>query len=183
MTEPADYRLQDVDRYYPVDHAFEFPTTMSNFRLSEKRVLYVGCGRAEALELMGPGSVGVDFNDRLRPTWERLGLACEVADVREMPQFEDDAFDVTFSVDFLEHVQTGDVPLVVDELRRLAPEGVHVIDTTPQSGFRGFEGKNLHPSGGLREREWMRLLDADNVQRTPESQRHFLATWRELPRR
>lgn len=175
MTEAEDYRIQDLDRYYGQDHAFDFPELFEELR--DLRALYVGCGKAEALEILGPGSVGIDFNDALMPLWERAGRVCEIADARHLPQFRDDSFDLTFSVDFFEHVKPRDLDGVVEELRRVAPSGLHVIDTTAQSGYRGTGSKNLHPSGHLTAEDWRRILGPGTAVDRSRAGRHYIARW------
>lgn len=171
MTEAIDYAIQDLERYYGVDHALEFPRTIES--LSFLRVLYVGCGRGEVL-LSNPGWVGVDFNPKLVPLWEKLNVPAEVGDARSMPQFLDNSFDVVLTVDFFEHVAVADLDTVMVEFLRIASLGIHVIDSVAQSGFRGLDSKNLHPSGSLGADGWFKAFGGNTVITKSEDDRHFI---------
>jgi len=160
MTEAADYERQPLLRYYAVDHlAADFADELAEIDRVASRVLYVGCGAGFAL-VGRPAWRGVDFNTQLPLIWKTHGIddRAGIADARRLP-FDDGSFERTVSCDFLEHVATADLPRVFEELNRVAAAGTHIIDSTPQSGFRGVDEKNLHPSGGLQPSEWLRLVD------------------------
>lgn len=132
--------------YYRRDHVYDFGTFFRSIR-PDTYLLNLGCGRGESLLTFDNG-IGVDFNDSLLPMWKQLGLEdrCKIYDVADGLPWPDNEFDYTISVDFLEHVQPESVEAVVSEIVRLAPHGRHVIDTKPESAYRGPAGENLHPS-------------------------------------
>ena len=122
----------------------------------------------------------MDFNSRLYPLWEQLGIEsrCHVRSAGDL-RFSDDSFDWTISTDFLEHVQETDRVRVINELFRVAPRGRHVIDLTPESAFRGPEGENLHPDA-LDAASWALLFTElrDKVPLDLElGPRHLLISW------
>jgi hypothetical protein len=50
------------------------------------------------------------------------------------------------SCDFLEHLAPEKISKTLVNIFRLAPKGIHIIDMTSESGFRGLNGRTLHPS-------------------------------------
>jgi SAM-dependent methyltransferase len=179
MTEKEDYELQSIEAYYPVDHMLEFfDDVLAPVPLTD-RVLHVGCGRGEVL-LRSRLWEGVDFNEKLDEVWRALGIRwrCWLGDARTM-KFPSGQYQWTVSCDFLEHVARADLEKVAANLHRVAKHGRHLIDTLPQSSFRGVGGKNLHPSGGLSKDEWKSVLQADSVERVRSSadSRFLLAVW------
>lgn len=134
------------DDYYAQDRYYDFEPFFKRVGLAE-RVMNLGCGSAQSLQHY-PNGVGVDFNPQLKAIWDRAGVAdrCHNLDISEGLPWGDHSFDWTISSDFLEHVQPDAVEAVIDEVLRLAPKGLHVIDMKPQTDYRGPQGENLHPS-------------------------------------
>lgn len=132
--------------YYRKDHYYDFAPFFECIP-KEAEVLSVGCGRGSSLQQY-PHGCGVDFNTRLPLLWTALNIAdrCELADVSMGLPWASDTFDWTYSTDFFEHLQPDAVAPAVLEVLRVAPNGRHVIDTLQESGFRGPNGENLHPS-------------------------------------
>jgi cyclopropane fatty-acyl-phospholipid synthase-like methyltransferase len=133
-------------RYYRRDHYYDFASFFASIPKTAK-VLNVGCGRGASLKEY-PKGVGIDFNPNLFKLWEEQGIAdrCVLANVAKGLGYETWDFDWTISTDFFEHLQPEDVATAVREIVRVAPAGRHVIDLLQESGFRGPEGENLHPS-------------------------------------
>lgn len=141
-----DHYLSLPERYYKRDHYYDFRPFFAPIPKTAK-VLNVGCGRGACLKEYPKGQ-GIDFNTNLFKLWEAQGIAdrCAVVNVATGLGYETWDFDWTISTDFLEHLQPEDVSAAVREIVRVAPAGRHVIDLLQESGFRGPNGENLHPS-------------------------------------
>ena len=134
------------EHYYNKDHYYDFAGFFAPIP-KNARILNAGCGRGTSLREY-PKGVGIDFNQRLCKLWaaQSLGDRCLLANIAEGLGYETWDFDWTISSDFLEHLQPQDVTPAVRELVRIAPAGRHVIDLLQESGYRGPNNENLHPS-------------------------------------
>lgn len=141
-----DHYTAQPARYYKHDHYYDFAPFFATVPKTA-RILNVGCGRGTSLREYPKGQ-GVDFNTKLFKLWDHLGLTdrCAIANVVTGLPWETWEFDWTLSSDFLEHLQPDEVDPALREIVRLAPSGKHVIDLRPESGYRGPNGENLHPS-------------------------------------
>jgi hypothetical protein len=146
-----DHYLKLPGHYYATDHWYDFEEEFDGCS-RDASIIYLGCGRGSCLMEFKRG-VGIDFNPNLVPLWHMQGIAdrCWNAPVEEGLAWEDWHFDWTISVDFLEHLQPDAVDAALFEIQRLAPAGIHIIDLVKQSGFRGPNNENLHPSANDRE--------------------------------
>lgn len=164
--------------YYKRDHFAEFAKHFKHIP-KDARLLNVGCGRGTSL-LSYPNGSGVDFNFTLLPLWQELGLddRCIAQDVAEGLPFKTGEFDWAVSTDFFEHIQPEQVEAVVQEVLRVSSSGLHVIDTLPQSGFRGPNGENLHPSAN-NTLFWGRVFERAGAQElnTFSKGRHFFVLY------
>mgnify|MGYP000188643871 CR=1 FL=1 len=181
VTNPKDYQAQDLFRYYREDHALDrWPRNLlQEFKNLGLRVLNVGCGRAESV-LADSTWIGVDFNPDLRRIWEVVGVErqCHVADVQMIPSlFKEDEFDVSYSCDFLEHVNPRLALETIQAMKHAAPAGFHIIDHAVQSGFRGVNGDNLHPSAHLPGSTWLAYVDEEGAKFEEFGPRHWLLSW------
>ena len=179
------YESQDLPLYYRTDHFYDFGAFFKLAPPKGARILNVGCGRGESLRDY-PRAVGIDFNSKLLPLWESLGVAdrCLLRSATFL-DWSDNTFDWTVSTDFLEHVQPDEVELVVKELLRLAPRGRHVIDLRCQSSYRGPAGENLHPSA-LDAAQWEQLFAAylgpgRRLSVSKQRKKHLFVTWEPIP--
>lgn len=171
MTEVGDYTQHSTEGYYKQDHMLR--VFWNDFRhVSHLRALNAGCGKAQSL-LNAPHWQGFDFNPNLVKTWKSLGVGdrCIVADARELP-YEDDEFDFTVSCDFLEHVKPEDLETVAGELKRVAREGVHIIDQAPISSWKDQNGETLHPAATVPQERWVELFGGTCL--THHTKRGFL---------
>ncbi len=95
----------------------------------QHRVLEVGCGAGNVLELVKAGSrVGIDLSDYLlEKAGQRLGPGAQLHKMNaEALEFEDASFDRVYCTEVLEHVM--EPRRVAAEMRRvLKPDGVAVI--------------------------------------------------------
>lgn len=141
-----EHYLRLPERYYRRDHYYDFAAFFAPIPKTA-RVLNVGCGRGSSLKEYPKGQ-GIDFNVNLFKLWEEQGIEdrCTLVDVAKGLGYETWDFDWTISTDFLEHLQPEVVEEAVREIVRVAPAGRHVIDLLQESGFRGPNGENLHPS-------------------------------------
>lgn len=136
----------NVDKYYAKDRFYTFADFFEGIPRTAS-LLNVGCGLGTSLKRFKRG-LGVDFNPNLWPLWKREGIEdrCHILDIADGLGWDTWEFDWTISTDFLEHLQPDKVDIAVAEIVRVAPAGRHVIDLKQQSGFRGPDGENLHPS-------------------------------------
>lgn len=167
MTEPHDYTHHSLEGYYQRDHLLR--TFWEHFAdLASKRVVNVGCGRAQSL-VDNPTWFGVDFNPLLPKLWNALGLSLRttVHDLRlplsvHWGEGTDQPAEWTVSADFLEHVKPKDLPLVAQTLKNLAPNGRHVIDQAPLSSYKALDGASLHPAAELSHNDWLDAFHLDH---------------------
>lgn len=168
------------EQYYAQDHVLDQDIAWCFERIAKDALLLnVGCGRAESL-LHHTRGYGMDFNDRLAKLWRTIGVShrCVLGAATALP-WKRDAFEWTVSMDFLEHVAPSDIGQVLLELQRVAPRGCHVVDTLPQSGWRGPAGENLHPSANTHswwDATFHRAI-ADDSLTTQVQGAYVLATW------
>lgn len=144
------YKIEEVfERPYFEDGTYgykdyrDFATHYSTARIIEKMnpesVLSVGCGRgyvARILENHGIESVGMDVSQHCYQTraidrfiiWD----AMKTPWVLNKPDmyFEDKAFDLCFSTNFLEHIPEEHLDNVIQEMARVSKRGLHGIHMT-----------------------------------------------------
>jgi O-antigen chain-terminating methyltransferase len=95
------------------------------------RVLDIGCGRGEFLELMGGAARGIDLNAEDVAACRAKGLDAEVADLFPyLASLEDGSLDGVFSSHVIEHVPPLRVPEMIRLVSaKLAPGGRLAIET------------------------------------------------------
>lgn len=95
-----------------------------------KKVLDVGCGVGHLVNRLreaGVDAVGTDFSKALGTYWgNTVGKIFFQADATKQP-FEDKEFDLVISTDVLEHIPEEDIPMVVDELKRVGKKVVAFV--------------------------------------------------------
>ncbi len=166
------YESQSLTRYYIGDHFYDFEAFFADIP-RDTRVINFGCGRGEVLKEF-PNGVGVDFNRKLRPLWDKLNIGgqCFNYSAKDIP-WGKHSFDWSISVDFLEHLQPEVVGATVETILRVAPHGRHVIHTLAESGFRGPNGENLHPSA-RNAAQWIMQFKGASFKQRGE---HLLLYW------
>jgi len=147
FTFSKHYEKQNVNTYYKRSHELDKLNWPFFSDLLKQHTIFLGVGRGEVLQKSSKW-FGADFNRRLLTGWKRLNVLDKVifGPVESIhPDFHGD-FDFTASCDFLEHVDPDMVDEVMDQIVMLAPKGKHIIDTNPQSSYRGVDNANLHCS-------------------------------------
>ena len=100
-----------------------FVHIVARYGLDNKRVLDVGCGYGHYLIHFGPGSLGLDANERSRRFAESIGLQvvdCNVEDSLPLPP---GSFDAVWCANLLEHLVAPHL-LLTRLHRTLTPEGL-----------------------------------------------------------
>jgi len=105
------------------------------------RILDLGCGRGEFLELLkekGTEAEGIDINDQMVHICHEKGLNCQKADILEhLIQYDDSTLSGIFSSQVIEHLP----PVYLKRMLELAyfkirPQGIIVLETiNPTSVF------------------------------------------------
>jgi len=92
-----------------------------------KKVLDVGCGHGELLELLQKNNdvVGIDFNKTMISSCLKKGLKVKFGEAESIP-FEDASFDVVCALGLIEYLQTDDV-FLKEIYRLLKPNGFTII--------------------------------------------------------
>lgn len=114
-------------KYFILSKKFQFRKTRIDeftqvvMRHSPAKVLDVGCGLGSlvySLRKLGVDARGLDFATTLRDDFGHKEEFFVFADAKKMP-FPDNSFDVVFSSDFFEHLDEEDVPVVLNEMKRV----------------------------------------------------------------
>jgi hypothetical protein len=146
------YTCQSNNVYYKTSHELDRLNWIFFEPLQKELTLFLGVGRGEILR---KSSVwfGVDFNKSLVNLWKKLGVLPRMilSPIEDLNPELDGQFKYTASCDVLEHIEPSKVDIVLDKIAQLAPNGKHIIDTVPQSGFRGRDNFNLHCSANTVE--------------------------------
>ncbi len=112
-----------------------FLRTVEKYRLGEKRVVDVGCGYGHYLIHFGPGSVGLDANEKSEAFGRSVGLEIIDCNVEEGVPLEAESSDAVWCANLIEHMVAPH--LLLSRLHRvLRPDGllvakVPVIPPTP----------------------------------------------------
>lgn len=102
-----------------------FLRIVERHRLGEKRVVDVGCGYGHYLIHFGPGSLGLDANEKSRLFANSLGLEVLYCNVEESLPLPPASFQAAWCANLLEHLVAPH--LLLSRLHRvLAPEGLLV---------------------------------------------------------
>jgi SAM-dependent methyltransferase len=115
----------------------------------KSKVLDLGCGRGEFLELLRANGVqgyGVDLNDRMIERCLEKGLDCRKADILEaLAEWPDGSLDGVFSSQVIEHLSPGYMKRMVElAFSKLTPGGIIVLETVnPVSVFAFVQIYNL----------------------------------------
>jgi len=117
--------LSDIDRLFASDFARvseQFP------EVALENVLEIGCGTGRALKVLKASGIeaqGVEVSDHAVSVCRNAGLEASFGDAADLP-YKEGAFDVTFSMDVLEHVQ--DFQKALNEAVRVAArKSIHLI--------------------------------------------------------
>jgi len=107
----------------------------------EGKVLDLGCGRGEFLELLkekGFEAEGIDINEQMVHICLDKGLDCQTADILEkLVQFEDDTLSGIFSSQVIEHLPPAYLKRMIElAYFKIRPQGSIVLETiNPTSVF------------------------------------------------
>lgn len=148
--------------------------------LSRVTVLDVGCGGglfAEEVARLGCQVTGIDLSPSSIEIAQRhaeetgLSITYHVASAERLP-FHDNAFDLVYCCDVLEHV--NDVNAIITESSRvLKPGGIYLYDTINRTWLSKFLMIKL-----MQEWEWLRVIPSElhdwNRFITPEELHHML---------
>lgn len=102
-----------------------FLQIVDGYGLAEKRVVDVGCGYGHYLIHFGPGSVGLDANEKSRQFAVSLGLEVLYCNVEESIPLPRDSYEAAWCANLLEHMVAPHL-LLVRLHRILVPDGLLV---------------------------------------------------------
>lgn len=134
------------------DFTCHFNTVEFIKKRDPKSVLEVGCGRgylAKRLDNQDIPSTCMDISEHCWQT--RVTDNFVLHDLTKIPYpFEDQQFDLCFSIATLEHIPEKYIPSVIKELSRISQRGLHGItfEITPQ------DVDKTHLSGTIKPKEW-----------------------------
>jgi O-antigen chain-terminating methyltransferase len=98
------------------------------------RVVDIGCGRGEFLELLrdrGVDAIGVDADADMVAAVRVAGMEAEVANGREFLEAHPDEFDGVFAAHLIEHLQPADVIAFVAGAAKALRPGGRIVLVTP----------------------------------------------------
>lgn len=100
-----------------------FLRIVRKYRLGEKRVVDVGCGYGHYLIHFGPGSLGLDANEKSRRFALSVGLDVQDCNVEDTLPLEEESLQAAWCANLLEHLVAPH--LLLSRLHRsLAPDGL-----------------------------------------------------------
>lgn len=108
-------------------------------RVNPKKVLDIGCGvgyLVEKLREAGVDAYGTDFSPALIEYWKG-DPHFQVADAKVQP-FKDREFDLVVSTDVLEHISEDDIPLVLEEMKRVGKRVIAFV-----AGYKPLNRRQL----------------------------------------
>lgn len=131
--------------------------TIAQFTTEEhNRVLDIGCGHGylvEHLNKLGWDAYGVDCSPiAAKRLPDHRFLLLDVSEYG-LPMFEDKAFQVVISTDFLEHVRPDKLDLVVGEMARIGRHVLARVGTKPEKRSTGIDThETVQPKSWWQER-------------------------------
>ncbi len=180
--QPEDNRRSWAERsgeFSPTYYAHLGPNEVSETLASvfeyyapeDAAVLEVGCSSGRHLEYLRQRGyenlTGVDINEEsfevmaeYFPTLAETGTFHAGAIEDLLPEFEDDAFDVVYSVETLQHVHPDD-EWVFDELIRVSGDLLVTAENegnSPERGREGAEVSCVNDDFPLFHRDWKRVF-------------------------
>lgn len=149
MGEQSPYNVDYYNGLSEIDRLFvsDFARVSQQFPDADiGNVLEIGCGVGRALKILkasGIESQGVEMSDHAVSVCRNAGLEASFGDAADLP-YKEGAFDVTFSMDVLEHV--ADFSKALNEAVRVAArKSIHLIplgirrDATHKHTFKTLE--------------------------------------------
>lgn len=124
-----------------------FLHVVGKYNLGEKRVADVGCGYGHYLIHFGPGSTGLDANEKSEAFARSIGLEVIDCNVEESVPLEPESLDAIWCANLIEHMVAPH--LLLSRLHRaLKPNGLLIakVPTIPPAPVRGLArvlGKSL----------------------------------------
>ena len=115
---------------------------------SGQDVLELGCGNGAQMQALGPLNkrcVGIDISETVLDHQANMppNVELKIADATNLFLLEDNAFDVVFSTQLVEHIHPEDVQRHFDEIARVLRPGGRYICETPHP-FTGPHDVSFH---------------------------------------
>ncbi|UIO98837.1 class I SAM-dependent methyltransferase [Halobaculum sp. CBA1158] len=191
----ADREGEFSPRYYaakgPDETSESIRAAVEFYAGDDARVLEVGCGSGRHLERLRRDGLdrlaGVDINDEsfdvmgeFFPDLADVGTFHTGAIEAVLPEFDDDAFDVVYSVETLQHVHPDDT-WVFEEVVRVCSDLLITVENEGNGARRGRDGNEVSYVNGefpLYHRDWKAVfseLGTVQVTREPSDRDTFRA--------
>ncbi|GGN10402.1 class I SAM-dependent methyltransferase [Halarchaeum nitratireducens] len=180
--DPADVRADWAERegeFSPTYYAHLGPNEVSetirdaldHYVSTDAAILEVGCSSGRHLEHLRRGGyenlTGIDLNDEAFDVMaEEFPALAETGSFRTgaiedvVPEFDDDAFDVVYSVETLQHVHPDDA-WVFEDLARVTSDLLVTAENEgngPQRGRDGREVSYVNDDFPLYHRDWKAIF-------------------------